>query len=132
LIVDFLENYNDLQNELSDNPITSQYDWTKYFAEYGFAEAVDLPYFFNNDGTIMRVFIGDNNIYREEMQKTGYANAIGIPLSRRKEFYSAEGYEGFSYFEVDLFLCDDEAINAFNAGYADAVAMWDCFSNLDV
>jgi hypothetical protein len=46
LIVSFLGIYSHLQDELSENPITSQYDWTKYFAEYGFAEAVALPYFF--------------------------------------------------------------------------------------
>jgi hypothetical protein len=120
LIVSFLENYNNLQDDLSENQITSQYDWRKYFAEYGFAEAVDLPYYFRENG-VMMVCIDNDSVCREEIHKAGYANATVLPLQRRKEFYSADTYEGFSYQEVDLFYCGDEAINALNAGYADAI-----------
>jgi hypothetical protein len=69
------------------------------------------------------VFIDNNNICREEMQKAGYANAITLPLQKRKEYYSPDAYEGFSYQEVDLSSCGDEAINALNAGYADAIPL---------
>ena len=76
LIVSFIRRYDNLQDDISENPITSKYDWRKYFAEYGFAEAVALPYFFRANNSSMIVFIDDNNICREEMQKIGYANAI--------------------------------------------------------
>jgi hypothetical protein len=123
LLVDFLEIYNSLQNDLSQNPITSQYDWRKYFAKYGFAEAVDLPYFFRASNNTMMVSITDDNICREEMQKVGYANAVMLPLQKRKEYYFSDTYEGFDYQEVDLFYCGDEAINALNAGYANAIEL---------
>jgi len=124
LIVSFLGIYNNLQNDLSENPITSQYDWREYFAKYGFAEAIALPYFFRTSNNTMMVYIADENICREEMQKAGYANAITLPLQRQKEYYSPDTYEGFSYQEVDLFLCGCEAINALNAGYADAIPLF--------
>ena len=123
LIVSFFGIYNNLQDDISENPITSQYDWRKYFAEYGFAEAVALPYFFRQDNTMM-VFIGNNNICQEEMNKVGYADAVILPLQKRKEYYSPDTYEGFDYQEVDLFFCGDEAINALNIGYADAVPLF--------
>jgi hypothetical protein len=125
LIVSFLENYNNLQDDLSENQITSQYDWRKYFAEYGFAEAVDLPYFFRASNNMM-VFIFNDNICQKEMQKAGYANAVTLPLQKRKEYLFPDiydTYEGFNYWEVSLFLCGDEAINALNAGYADAIEL---------
>jgi len=124
LIVSFLGTYNNLQDDLSENPITSQYDWRKYFAEYGFAEAVALPYFFRASNNTMMIFIDNDNICREEMQKAGYANPVTLPLQRRKEYYSPDTYEGFNYQEVDLFFCGDEAFNALNAGYADAVKLF--------
>jgi len=78
LRIDFLEIYNNLQEiDFSQNPITSQYDWTKYFAEYGFAEAVALPYFFRQDNAMM-VCIADDNICQKELQKAGYSNAIEL------------------------------------------------------
>jgi len=123
LTVSFLGNYNHLQSDLSENPITSKYDWKKYFAEYGFAEAVALPYFFRKSNGTMMIFIANDNISREEMQKAGYANAVSLPLQNRKEYYSDDTYEGFNYLEVDLFFCGDEAINALNAGYANAVEL---------
>jgi hypothetical protein len=124
LLIDFVEIYNNLHDELSENPITSQYDWRKYFAEYGFAEAVDLPHFFHpSNNTRMMVSIADDNICREEIQKAGYANAVDLPLQRRIKFYSPDTYESFMYLEVNLFFCGDEAINALNAGYADAVEL---------
>jgi len=122
LIVEFVDYYTALNDELSENLITSQYNWEQYFAEYGFAEAEKLPYFFRSDKTMM-VCISKDNIYREEMKKTGYANAIDLPLQQRTEYFSPDTYEGFIYQEVDLFFCDDEAINAFNAGYANAVKL---------
>ena len=123
LIVSFFGNYNHLQSNLSENPITSEYNWEKYFAEYGFAEPVALPYFFrSSDGTMM-VFISEENVCRQEMQKAGYANATSLPLVNRKEYYSPDAYDGFNYLEVDLFFCGDEAINALTAGYANAVEL---------
>jgi hypothetical protein len=124
LLVDFVEIYNNnLQDDLSENPITSQYDWRKYFAEYGFAEAVDLPYFFRANNTIMMVFIADDNICREEIQKAGYANAVTLPLQERKEYYF-DTYESFNYQEVDLFWCGNDAINALNAGFVNAIKLF--------
>lgn len=129
LRVDFLEIYNNLQNdEFFQNPITSQYDWRKYFAEYGFAEAVDLPYFFRASNNSMMVFIDNDNICREEMQKAGYANAVTLPLREREEYYCPDTDKIFYCWEVDLFFCGDEAINALNAGYADAVELFSTFS----
>ena len=122
LIISFIEAYYDLQNELSENVITSQYDFRKYFAEYGFAEAVALPYFFRQDGSMM-VSIAEDNICLEEIQKAGYANSITLPVQRMKEYYYSCTYEGFSYQQVNLFLCGEEAINAFNAGYANAIEL---------
>lgn len=123
LIVSFLGIYNNLQSDLSENPITSQYDWRKYFAEYGFAEAVDLPYFFRSSDKTMMVFIHENNVFREEIQDAGYTNAVDLPIQNRKEYYSPDTYEGFSYLEVDLFFCGDDATNALNAGYANAIEL---------
>jgi hypothetical protein len=71
----------------------------------------------------MMVFIDNNNICREEMQKVGYANAVSLPIQKRKEYYSPDTYEGFGYQEVDLFFCGDEAINALNAGYSNAIEL---------
>jgi hypothetical protein len=123
LVVDFFDTYRlILQEDLCGNPITAQYDWRTYFAEYGFAEAVDLPYFFRKNNMGMMVFITHDSICREEMQKAGYANAVTLPLQSRKEYYF-DTHESFNYQEVDLFLCGDEAINALNAGYANAVEL---------
>jgi hypothetical protein len=124
LIVSFEEIYKDVQSEIFENPITSQYDWRKYFAEYGFAEAVDLPYYFRDSNNAMIISIANDNICREEIEKTGYANSIALPLQSRKEYYSPDTYEGFDYQEVDWFFCGDEAINALNAGYADAINLF--------
>jgi hypothetical protein len=124
LKVNFLEAYNNLQEiEFSQNPITSQYDWRKYFAEYSFAEAVDLPYFFRVSNSTMMVFIDNDNICREEIQKAGYANAVTLPLHEREEYYCPDTDKSFYCWEVNLFFCGDEAINALNAGYADAIAL---------
>ena len=123
LIVTFFGTYSNLQDDLSENPITSQYDWRKYFAEYGFAEAVALPYFFRSSNNTMMVFIANDNVCREEIQKAGYANAVSLPLQNRKEYYSDDACESFSYRKVDLFFCFDEAMNALDAGYADAVEL---------
>ena len=123
LIVNFVDVYNSTQRDLSENPITSKYDWRQYFAEYGFAEAVALPYFFRASNSTMMVFIANDHICREEIQKAGYANAVSLPLQNRKEYYSDDTYEGFNYLEVDLFFCGDEAINALNAGYANAIEL---------
>ena len=82
LIVNFLEVYDDSKYDLSQNPITQRFNWEKYFAEYGFVEAIDLPYFFLQDNTMI-VYIADNNICWDEIQKAGYANAMTIPLQKR-------------------------------------------------
>jgi hypothetical protein len=140
LMVSFSGFYNNLQDYyLCENPITSQYHWRKYFAEYGFAEAVNLPYYLCRDSIV--VSIAHDHICREELQKAGFANAVTLPLQKRKEYYSPDTYDGFNYQEVDLFWCGEvvgdplEAINALEAGYADAVTLlptsldqqkWEC------
>lgn len=127
LIVSFFETYRSLREDFSD--------WRKYFAEYGFAEAVSLPYFFSKRDGSMMVYIKEDNVCREEIKNAGYADAIPLPLQKRREysFSNAEvgliAEEKFEYQQVDLFYCGDEAINAFNAGYADAIPL--LFTSLD-
>jgi hypothetical protein len=99
-----------------------------YFAEYGFAEAIPLPYRQRTDGSHLTVRFPEeaDTPTQQQMQNAGWMVAVYLPLKRQREdCNSYDNYSRFEYWEVLLSLCFDDALGALEAGYADAVPIYD-------
>lgn len=133
--VGFSDSYDD-RFDSEHNEILGGYDWAKYFAEYGYAESLPLPYTYRktDNSQVRYMHVNTNRVQlktefqRQELKGAGWCNASALPYYRKNFFVS-------DYLDDDDVACagikvsyrlasgltDDERCKILDAGYAQAI-----------
>lgn len=139
IVVNFSDYYDDLNEEIADNAIIGFRNWAEYFADYGYAEALKLPYRYLTDWCTgqSHMYVDTDrvtNIYidreaeavGQQLAEAGWSNASPLPYFQKVFYVNDTGIicTGIIVsYSVTPGLSSIERCEILNVGYASAIAI---------